>query len=90
MNNFSLVIINLHPQEKGQESCVPSNSDYYQAIFSTAFTLDQLREKHLNLNVDVVIKKVCFDHFFSYEERQDRGNHEPLVSLKRPGSAEQA
>ena len=38
--NFSLVIIDLHPKEKGQEICVRSNSDYYQAIFSTAFTLD--------------------------------------------------
>ena len=65
VNNFSLVIIDLNPQEKGQESCFPSNSDYYQAIFSTAFTLDLLREKPLYLNVDVVIKKfvlaICFD-----------------------------
>ena len=31
-----------------------------------------------------------FFHPFSYGERQERGNHEPLVSLRRPGSAEQA
>ena len=36
------------------------------------------------------LKKVCFYHPFSYEERQERGNHEPLVSLRRPESAEQA
>ena len=35
-------------------------------------------------------KKVCFNHPFWYEGRQERGNHEPLVSLRRPGSAEQA
>ena len=38
----------------------------------------------------MVIKKVCFYHLFWYEERQERGNHELLVSLRRPGSAEQA
>ena len=27
---------------------------------------------------------------FWYEERQERRNHEPVVSLRRPGSAEQA
>ena len=42
------------------------------------------------LNIDVVIKKSLFFHPFWYEERQERGNHEPLVSLRRPGSAEQA
>ena len=36
------------------------------------------------------LKKVCFYHPFWYEERQERGNHEPLVSLRRLGSAEQA
>ena len=35
-------------------------------------------------------KKVCFYHPFWYEERKEKGNHEPLVSLRRPGSAEQA
>ena len=35
-------------------------------------------------------KKVCFYHLFWYEERQERRNHEPAVSLRRPGSAEQA
>ena len=91
VHNFSLVIINLHPQGKGQESCVRSNLDYYQAIFSTAFTFDYLLEKSPYLNVDVVIKKkVCFYHPFWNEETQERGNHEPLVSLRRPGSAEQA
>ena len=90
VHNFSLVIINLHPQGKGQESCVRSNLDYYQAIFSTAFTFDYLLEKSPYLNVDVVIKKkVCFYHPFWNEETQERGNHEPLVSLRRPGSAEQ-
>ena len=42
------------------------------------------------LNIDVIIKKSLFFHPFSYGERQERGNHEPLVSLRRPGSAEQA
>ena len=60
VHNFSLVIINLHPQGKGQESCVRSNLDYYQAIFSTAFTFDYLLEKPPYLNVDVVIKKSLF------------------------------
>ena len=35
-------------------------------------------------------KKVCFDHLFWYEERQERRNREPAVSLMRTGSAEQA
>ena len=58
VNNFSLVIITLHRQGKGQESCVRSNLDYYQAIFSTAFTLDWLLEKPPYLNVEVVTKRV--------------------------------
>ena len=36
-----------------------------------------------------LLKKVCFYHPFWNEETQERGNHEPLVSLRRPGSAEQ-
>ena len=35
-------------------------------------------------------KKSCFYLPFWYKERQERGNHKPLVSLRRPGSAEQA
>jgi len=31
-----------------------------------------------------------FYHPSRCEESQERGNHEPLVSLRRPGSAEQA
>ena len=38
----------------------------------------------------LIIKKIYFYHPFWYEERQERGNYEPLVSLGRPGSAEQA
>ena len=38
----------------------------------------------------VIEKKVCSYHPFVYEERQERKNNEPLVSLRRPGSAEQA
>ena len=38
----------------------------------------------------LIIKKICFYHPFWYEERQERGNHELLVSLRRPGSVEEA
>ena len=60
VNYFSLVIINVHPPGKGQKSCVRSNLDYYQGIYSTAFTFDYLLEKSRYLNVDVVIKKSLF------------------------------
>ena len=50
-----------------------------------------LWEKPPYLNVDVFIKKKgCFCNPFWYEERQERRNDEPLVSLRKPGSAEQA
>ena len=45
------------------------------------------------LDVDVVIKKKRFVftiRFYIKKKRQERGNHEPLLSLRRPGSAEQA
>ena len=38
----------------------------------------------------MVLKKSLFLPSVLLEERQERGNHEPLVSLRRPGSEEQA
>ena len=49
-------------------------------------------EKTSYLDVDVVIKKrlVFTIRFYIKKKRQERGNHEPLLSLRRPGSTEQA
>ena len=64
------------------------NSDYYQVhrIYSRLTS----RKASLFESWCLFKRKVCFYHPFWYEERQERGNHELLVSLRRPGSAEQA
>ena len=91
VNNFILVIINLHPQEKGQESCVPLQFGLLSGnIFRRIYSRLTSRKASLFETWCLFKRKVSFSHLFWYEERQERGKHEPLVSLRRPGSTEQA
>ena len=71
VNNFSLVIINLHPQEKGQESCVPLQFGLLSGnIFHRIYSRLTSRKASLFESWCLFKRKVCFYHPFWYEERQ--------------------
>ena len=60
VNNFSLVIINLHPQGKGQQSCIFSTRIIIRQHFPQLLLSNNSEKKPPFLNFDVVIEKNLF------------------------------